>query len=230
MTEYNLTAQQRELLKTIVDQLKSGKGQEPLIPVVTNSGGHIIGFQENFGQNLLGDLEVLNEADLLGSRYNSGGDKIFTVKQSAYDAVKNKFVISETQVPTQVNIGAIIRDMNGGNIQAVGFSNNSELNQLVNDSDLLDKKLDELSEQLVDVVKSELSPKELMRYLQTIEELKEEIKSQTPSPSFLQKIFSSISFLGDLEGTISLATRVLPYIYQFMLIASQKLSGGANNS
>ncbi len=135
-------------------------------------------------------------------------------------------MIPESQIPTQVNIGAIIRDMSGGNVQAVGLSNNSELNQLVNDSDLLHKKLDELTEQLVDVVKSELSSKELMAYLQTIEKLKKEIKSEKPSPSVLQKLFASISFLGDVESTISLATRVLPYLYPFLLIASQKLAGG----
>ncbi len=226
MTEYNLTSRQRELLKTIVEQMESGKGHEPLIPVVTHSGGSIIGIQGDFGQNLLGDLEVLSEADLLGSRINSRGNKIYTVKKSAYDAVKNEFVIPESQVSSQVNIGAIIRDMSGGNLQAVGFSSNSELNQLVNDSDLLKKKLDELSEQLVDVVKSELSSKELMVYLQTIEELKKEIKSQKPSQSILQKIFARISFFGDIEGTISLVTRVLPYLYQFMLITSQKILGG----
>jgi len=226
MAEYNLTPQQRELLKTIVEQMKSGKAEEPLIPMVSSSGSSIIGIQGSFGRNLLGDLEVLSEADLLGFRYSSKGNKIYTVKQSAYNAVENNFVIPENQVPTQVNIGAIIRDMSGGNVQAVGFSNNSELNQLVNDSELLHKKLDELTEQLVDVVKSELPSKELMAYIQTIEELKKEIESEKPSPSVLQKLFASISFLGDIESTISLVTRVLPYVYPFLLIASQKLAGG----
>jgi len=226
MAEYNLTSQQKELLKTIVEQMKSGRAQEPLIPVSSHSGSSIIGIQGNFGRNLLGDLEVLGEADLLGFRYNSKGDKIYTVKQSAYNAVENNFVIPESQVPTQVNIGAIIREMSGGNVQAVGLSNNSELNQLVNDSDLLHKKLNELTEQLVDVVKSELSSKKLMEYLQSIEELKKEIELEKPSPSVLQKLFASISFLGDVESTISLVTRVLPYVYPFLLIASQKLAGG----
>ncbi len=226
MAEYNLTSQQKELLKTIVEQMKSGKAQEPLIPVISHSGSSIIGIQGNFGRNLLGDLEVLSESDLLGFRYNSSGNKIYTVKQSAYDAVENNFVIPESQVPTQINIGAIIRDMSGGNVQAVGLSNNSELNQLVNDTDLLHEKLNELTEQLVDVVKSELSSKKLMEYLQSIEELKKEIESEKPSPSVLQKLFASISFLGDVESTISLATRVLPYVYPFLLIASQKLAGG----
>lgn len=226
MTEYNLTPRQRELLKTIVEQMKSGKAQEPLIPIISNSGSTLMGIQGNFGRNLIGDLEALCKVDLLGFHHNSRGTKVYTVKQSAYDAIENNFVIPENQVPTQVNIGAIIRDMSGGNVQAVGFSNNSELSQLVNDTDLLHKKLDELTEQLVDVVKSELPSKELMAYIQTIEELKKEIASEKPSPSVLQKLFASISFLGDVESAISLVTRVFPYVYPFLLIASQKLASG----
>jgi hypothetical protein len=226
MAEYNLTSKQKQLLKTITEFVKAGKAKEPLIAIVSNDGGVIIGITEKFDRNLLGDLEILCDVDLLGFRYNSKGNKIYTVKQSGYDAVENNFVVPESQLPTQINIGAIIRDMNGGNVQAVGLSNYSELNQLVNDSDLLHKKLDELTEQLVNVVKSELPSKELMTYIQNLEVLKKEIESEKPSPSVLQRLFASISFLGDVESTISLVTRVLPYVYPFLLIASQKLAGG----
>ncbi len=226
MAEYNLTSKQKQLLKTIIDAVESGQAKEPLIPVISMVGSSIIGVPGDFDHNLIGDLEILSEADLLGSRLNNKGNKIYTVKQSAYNAIGNDFLIPENQVPTQVNIGAIIRDMSGGSVQAVGFSNNSELNQLINDADLLRKKLDELTEQLLDVVKSELSSKDLLAYIQKIEELKKEIESEKPSPSVLQKLFASISFLGDVESTISLITRVLPYIYPFLLIASQKLAGG----
>jgi len=225
MAEHNLTPKQKQILKTITESVKAGKAKEPLIAVVAGGEGIIMGITEKFDRNLLGDLEILCEADLLGVRYNNG-NKTYTVKQSGYDAVENSFVIPESQLPAQINIGAIIRDMNGGNIQAVGLSNSSELNQLVNDTDLLRKKLDELTEQLVDVVKSELSSKELMMYIQNLEELKKEIESEKPSSSVLQRLFASISFLGDVESTISLVTRVLPYVYPFLLIASQKLAGG----
>jgi hypothetical protein len=226
MAEYNLTPQQKDLLITIVEQKKSGVAREPLIPVITGRESSLIGINGSFDRNLLGDLEVLSEADLLSFRFNGSGTKIFTVKQSAFNAVENNFIIPESQTPTQVNIGAIIREMSGGNVQAVGISTNSEINQLVNDSDLLHKKLDEITEQLIEVVKSELSSKNLIGYLQSVEELKKEIESEKPSPSVLHKLFASISFLGDVESTISLATRVLPYVYPFLLIATQKLAGG----
>lgn len=226
MAEYNLTPGQKDLLRTIVEQKKSGVAREPLIPVIASGGSSLIGIKGDFDRNLLGDLEVLSEADLLSYRFNSSGDKIFTVKQSAINAVENNFIIPESLTPTQVNIGAIIREMSGGNVQAVGISNNSEISQLVNDSELLHQKLDELTEQLVEVVKSELSSKKLIEYIQSVEELKKQIEAEKPSPSVIQKLFASISFLGDVESTISLATRVLPYVYPFLVIASQKLTSG----
>lgn len=76
MAEYNLTPRQRELLKTIVEQVKSGKVQEPLIPVVSNSGSTLIGIKGDFGRNLLGDLKVLSEADLLGFHFTSQGKPV----------------------------------------------------------------------------------------------------------------------------------------------------------
>jgi hypothetical protein len=182
MTEYNLTSQQKELLKTIVEQVKSGKVQEPLIPVSTHGGSSIIGIKGDFGRNLLGDLEVLSEADLLGFRYNSRGNKIYTVKQSAYDAVENNFRIPAGQAATQINIGAIIRDMSGGNIQAAGLSNQSTLNQVINDPKLLQEKLDTITEQLIEVVKTELHSKELLEYIQSVDELKKQIQSERPTP------------------------------------------------
>lgn len=73
MAEYNLTTRQKGLLQIIVEQVKSGKVQEPLIPVCSSSGCSIIGIEGKFGLNLLGDLEVLSEADLLGFHFNSKG-------------------------------------------------------------------------------------------------------------------------------------------------------------
>ena len=228
MTKYNLTPQQRDLLKTIVEQMKSGQVQEPLIPVIShNSGSSIIGIKGNFGRNLLGDLEVLSEADLLGSRYSSSGNKIYTVKQSAFDAIDNDFTIPEGQASTQINIGTIIREMSGGNIQAVGLNSHSEINQIINDPQLLQEKLNTITEQLIEVVKAELPSKELIEYIKLINDLKKQIQNEKPNPSVLHNLFAGISFLGDVESTISFAARVWPYVYPLLLIAAQKISGGA---
>jgi hypothetical protein len=224
MAEYDLTLKQRQLLRTITEQLEAGTGKEPMFPVSDT----LIGIKGKFDRNLLGDLEILSEAGLLGSRFNSSGQKMYSVKQSGYDAVKNNFVVPEGSPNTQqtFNIGAIIRDVNGGTIQAVGFNSHAELTQIINDPGLLKEKVDTLADQLLDNIKSELPSKQLVSYIQSLDELKKQIKSEKPSPSILQRLFTNISFMGDIEGAISLATRVWPYVYPLLIIAAQKIGSG----
>lgn len=223
MAEYNLTPKQKQVLRILVENVKSGKAEEPLIPVCTYADCSIIGIEEKFDHNLVGDLEILGDADLLDFRYNSRGNKIYTIKQSGYDAVENNFVAPEVPAHTQINIGAIIHEMTNGNIQSVGFSSHSELQQIVNDPLLLKEKIDSLANQLLEAIKSEIQSEQLIKYIKTIEELKGQLESDKPSSSILHKIFGTLSFMGDVEGTISLATRAWPYIYPLLVIASQKI-------
>ena len=54
MAKYNLTERQKELLRAIVENIRAGKLQEPIIPVVEiGGGGYIIGIDRNFGSHPL---------------------------------------------------------------------------------------------------------------------------------------------------------------------------------
>ena len=223
MAKYNLTTRQKQILKILVESVKSGKVEEPLYLSSSLQDCEIIGIDEKFGHHILGDLDVLCEADLLTFRSNSQGDKNYTIKQSGYDAVENDFVAPETPPSAQINIGAIIHEMNNGNVQAVGFSSHSELQQIVNDPALLKEKVDVLANQLIDAIKAELPAEQLIAYMKNVEELKEQLDAKESSPSILQKIFQALSFLGDIDGTISLMTRAWPYVYPLLVIASEKI-------
>jgi len=225
MTNYNLTPRQKEVLRRLVECVKSGQANEPLIVVCTFQDCEVIGVG-TFNHSLSGDMEILCDADLLGFRYNSSGDKIFTIKQSGYDAVENNFVAPKLPSSAQINIGAIIHEMNNGNIQAVGFSSHSELQLTVNDPVILKEKVDSLSNELLNAIKTELSPEKLIAYKNRLDELKQQLVAEKTSPSILEKIFRVLSFTGDIEGTISLMMRVWPYVYPLLVIASEKLKAG----
>jgi hypothetical protein len=96
MKEYNLTARQKQLLTIIVENINKGKDIEPLVPSITLQDSQIIGIDHKFDHTLMGDLDVLCEADLLSVAYTSRGDKVYTVKQSGYDAVSNNFEALES--------------------------------------------------------------------------------------------------------------------------------------
>jgi hypothetical protein len=224
MANYNLTTRQKEVLCRFVKAVKSG-AQEPLIVICTFQDCDVIGVG-TFDHSLPGDLEILCEADLLGLRYNSSGDKVYTVKQSGYDAVENNFVAPELVPSAQINIGAIIHEMNNGNVQAVGFSSHSELQQTVNDPAILKEKIDDLANELLDAIKTELPAEQLIAYIKSLEELKQQLVAEKSSPPILERLFRALSFTGDVEGSISLMTRVWPYVYPLLIIASERLKAG----
>ena len=223
MAEYNLTQKQKRILQVLVENVRSGAVEEPILTICSLTECSIIGIEEEFDYNLVGDLEALCEADLLSYRYSTKGEKLYTIKQSGYIAVENSFVVPEIPAQTQINIGAIIHEVKDGNIQAVGFSSRSELQQIVNDPRLLKENVENLANQLLGAIKSELPSEQLISYINSIEELKEQLESEKPSFSRLQKIFNTLSLMGDIEGTISLVARVWPYVYPLLLIASQRI-------
>lgn len=222
MVKYNLTSRQKEVLRRLVEGVQSGQATEPLIPMISLQDCEISGIG-TFDHSLLGDLDALCETDLLTFRYNSRGEKIFTIRQSGYDAVENNFIAPDLPPSTQINIGAIVHEMSNGNIQAVGFSSHSELQQIVNDTGLLKEKVDHLTNQLLDAIKTELPADKLVAYIQSIEELKQQLSTEKTSPSILDRLFHTLSFMGDIEGTISLMARVWPYVYPLLVIASEKI-------
>ena len=225
MANYNLTPRQKEVLRRLVEAVKSGQAQEPLIVACSIQDCEVIGVG-TFDHSLSGDLDILCDADLLGFRYNNRDNKIYTIKQSGYDAVENNFVAPELPPSAQINIGAIIHEMNNGNIQAVGFSSHSELRQTVNDPAILKEKIDGLANELLDAIKTELSAEKLIPYIKSLDELKEQLVAEKSSPSILKRLFRVLSFTSDVEGTISLMTRAWPYVYPLLVIASERLKAG----
>ena len=223
MANYNLTSRQKEVLQRLVEGVKSGQAREPLIPVITMGDSTIIGIKGTFNHSLQGDLDVLCEADLLTYSLNRQGERFYTIKQTGYDAIENNFIAPVLSPSTQINIGAIIHEINNGNVQAVGFSSHSELQQTVSDSVLLEEKINNLANDLLEAIKTELSVDTLINYIKDVGELKQQLVSEKPSPSILEKLFRTLSFTGDIEGTISLMTRVWPYVYPLLVIAVEKL-------
>ena len=183
----------------------------------------IIGIDEEFGLSLLGDLDALCDVDLMRCQYTNAGDKNYAVKQAGYEAIKNDFTLPEEPATTHFNIGAIVHEMSGGNLQAIGFSDKSEVKQIVNDPQLLSEHVNSLTNQLLEVIKADLSADKLIAYVEATEGLKKEIASEKPSPTKMQHLFNSLAFMGDIEGTISLAARVWPYVYPLLVIAAEKL-------
>lgn len=122
-------------------------------------------------------------------------------------------------VPPPQIVGAIIHEMHGGNIQAIGQAHQSEINQLVSDPEALAEALDAILTKLLEAVKSEMPAAQLFAYMQQAEELKAALKSDTPQPAVIKRLLGTLAFLGDVEGTVGLVTRAWPLIGSLVPIA-----------
>jgi hypothetical protein len=122
VSDYNLTENQKELLRILVEQVRKG-AEEPIL-VCSTFGGDTIVFRS--GENLegkgdvTGDLGALCESGLMSFRWSNQGNELYSIKQTGYEAVDNDFQAPSEPIGTQVSIGAIIQGMIGGNVKAIG--------------------------------------------------------------------------------------------------------------
>ena len=233
MNGYNLTDGQKELLRKLVKHKRAGELYEPILPH-SELGEEAGTFREyihlrgkpplEHRGDLVGDLDALCDADLMGFRWSKKGDKLYSIKQAGYDAVDSNFEVPSPYAGAQYNIGAIVQSMSGGSIQAVGLADNAEISQVVNDPALLRAQVETLAEKLLDEVKAALAGKDLIEYAQAIQDFKEELLAEEPNPSLLKRLTITLALLGDIEGTIGLMIRVWPYLYPLLLIAAEKLA------
>jgi hypothetical protein len=224
MASYNLTDEQKQLLQQAVKAIKQDGQENSFYVSIDIQGADIIGINQRFSHSLEDNLLALAQSDLINLRQTGEYTLKFSIKQSGFDAVEGGFIQSLPTTGTNLSIGAIIYGgISGGSVQAVGFASHSEIEQIVNDPALLNSKIDEYLDNLIEAIKDDLSRKNLTEYLTATEKLKEQIHFENPDSSFLKRILQTLTFLGDIEGTISLTAKVWPYIYPLIVIASELL-------
>lgn len=223
MSQYDLTENQKELLRAIVASDDAGKTVEKGLLVINHGGGEYVLWGPKITLNSLSDLEALCDEGLLENISSSSTPK-YRIKNAARNAIVSNFNRPLEQLSSSITIGAIINSVNGGNIQAIGHSDNSEISQIVNDPMLVQSYLDEIAEKLLSEVKAELSVREYAKYQAAVESLKQQLSVEKPSEPAVKKIIQSISFLGDIEGSIGLMLRVWSLIQPFVTIVALKLT------
>jgi len=145
--------------------------------------------------------------------------RVLQVKAYYETAQEHEVRLAQVEPPRTQYVGAIIHAMHGGNVQAIGHANQSEINQLINDPGALAAALDDILTQVIDAVRADLPAPQLIAYMQQAEELKGALKSDKPQPAVLKRLLSTLAFLGDVEGTAGLVVRVWPLIGSLMPIA-----------
>jgi hypothetical protein len=226
MNTYNLTESQKELLRTIVKSDDEGELVEKGIVLIMLGNDQYMLWGCKLTLDSLTDLEALCDEDLLDSVIGGSSPK-YRIKNSARVAIANDFRKPFDQSESRLSIGAIIGSVSGGNIQAIGNAINSEISQTINDPQLFHPYLEQIAEKLLNEVKAELSVKEYAKYQEAVESLKQQLTEEKPALSKVKKIIQSISFLGDIEGSVELMLRVWSLVQPFVTIVALKLANAA---
>ena len=217
----NLTIDQKEILRKIVSYRLSGQLSEPIILAECMRGSEIIGIPGEFDPSLRGHMDILCDEDFLGFRINSNGRRIYTIKQRAYNAVNNDFKEDDEKFRSQINVGAYIHEMYDGNIQAIGLNNAQTIQETVKNKELLLESLSEIEGRLINSIQDELDRESFEVYKRNIEEIKTQLLDSNTDKRKANNILTTLSFLGDVEGTVGLIARVWPILYPLILIIAE---------
>jgi hypothetical protein len=240
---YNLTDKQKDLLRWMVQQVRAGNLPEEFYVVWAMEGGLISGFVGKHPVITRGALDALANAGLLlcagnfetttsvsGSKTRPSTshrqremNRRCTITAKAFEAVDSDFELPPQQA-SQITIGAIVRNMSGGTVQAVGIAQDADISQIVNDPSLLRSHVEALAENLLNEVKPSLNVDELAEYAKALRDLKEELVRKQPEPPVIRRLVRTVGLLGDIEGTVGLMTRVWTLLYPLLLIAAARLT------
>ena len=231
----NLTNSQKDLIAWIVDEIRNERLPEEFRILWVMGGFELMDYKGDKGaipRFSSGMLDALENAGLLLFNKNyrsslSGGVyesfRTCTVLGEAYQAVDNDFEMPAVVPPNQMNIGAVIHSMIGGNVQAVGIAEGSELSQIVNDAEMMQAQIEVLCENLLTEVKDTLGVDDLASYANAVQEIRDHLLSETPNRTGIRRLLNTLALLGDVEGTIGLMARIWPQIYNLLVIAGIKL-------
>ncbi len=228
MTTYDLTDKQKQLIKLLVKNIKAKRISESIIPEINSEGCSIEGIDVKFERNFIWDMDALCDAELMEctySRYSSQGNRIYNITRAGYQAVANNFifVIPEELERAQADLETVPSEINIEKIQAMWFADLAEIPHILNNPHLLEKTVEALTDQLLEVIEPEISAYKLGTYKRAIRDMKRQIVADEPSLSSLQRHFNTLAFMEDTGGSISLAAKAWPYVYPLLVIANKKI-------
>jgi hypothetical protein len=206
-----------KVLKLLIDEKCKGN---------TNGEGELSGREivEALGmtqEHYLQIAQYLLEADL------AQGDGMGGLDGGIWVTSKGIEFYEQQRTVHTVQIGAVFQGpVHGAPIQAVANAGHSSVQQIVDgvQADEVRQALIGVIEDMVRKVQEELSAEQLATYIQVAHHFQQEVAKEKPDGARLQHALSTLSFLGDLEGTIQLAERIAPYMPMVTTLLARLLS------
>ena len=211
--KYNLTSYQKEFLSLLINGIRNNGWGETFLDVSAGGIYKLLASPSNANiqVNSISDMDIITSNGLTIMDFTRSGTKKFTITQAAYDAVDNDFLILDEL--TQPAIGVqVVGNVSGGNVQGIGYADNSQIQQIVDDPEKLKGEIEKLTTELLQSIKKDISSNHLKDYKKITEELKAEFQKEKYEENKFRKIIGSLSFINDTAASFQLILKVMPYI------------------
>lgn len=221
MALYNLTNRQKDVLKKLVDGVENQGWGDTFLDASTHGGGMLIAFpgNQNIPIDRMDDMNVIASTGLMNKEISPRGTSRYIMTQAAYDAIERDFVIPE-ELGVKQNIGVLIYGNVAGPIQGVGYADEANVKQIVNDPENLRLELEKITSLLIDEVKDHLSGSQIVQYSKLVDELKKTFQDKKPNKSKVRNLIGALSLINDTSSTIDLIRKTLPYLGLLLQLAA----------
>lgn len=225
MTKYNLTADQQNLLTTLVRLTNEGKLKDPIVPIPVRKGKsgsleyvlHLRG-EDSFHFQNIGDLDVFCNLGFMTFRWNRQGiGKLFSLTRAAATVVENEFEQPFSPPGPKFRPDLIVKAMSG-NLDPIqpGFLS-PDIGQITADPLLLHTTVEALIYSLIEEVRPFLRAPQLVAYSKAVNDFREAIYNGRIAPKELQ---TYAHHLAGLDQEFPLLLNVWPYLYPLLLIGN----------
>lgn len=223
MATYNLTQRQKDLLKLLVEGIRTKEWSNTFMDMSSLSDYMLIPMQG--GDNIeiadIHDMDAIENTGLIFAQFGSKGTKRYTITQAAYDAVDQDFQVPDYSDSQVQYIGVQVQGNVGGSVQGIGYADHAAVEQIINDPEALKTEVEKITSALLDAVKADLHGGKLVEYVNNIESLKAALEDREHGKGMFQRLISALSFVNDTASSFELMAKAWPYLSVLLQLAAQ---------
>jgi hypothetical protein len=227
MKRYKLNAEQKALLRRLLQLLELGKLKEPITPVPGNNPTHFSIYlrgDKSFQFKRISDLDALCDAGLLTYRWNrQGTGKLYYLTVEAYAAVASNFDLPKTAVLPDIDLVELMRVMSGGAVEADELGTHLELFSVAHDPLERHTTVYTLVDHLLAFAQAELEWELFMPYQKQVRALQELLLGEEVDNGRLHIFAHHLAFPPTLTQRLDFSLRAWVYLYPLLLIGSARL-------
>lgn len=232
---YKLNAQQKELLRILLNLVETGKLKEPITPLPSAANPtHFTIYlkgEQSFRFKRLSDLDALTDAGLVRFSWNRmGTSKLYFLTKKAKTAVSTNFGLPPTTIDHDVDLVELVQAMSGGRVRMEEWGAQLDLAQAALDPVTRHTTIQNLIDRLRRFARFEMSWDEFVGYDRQINALRSLLLSENIDHGRLQLLAQTLAFPKTAVVNSAFTLKAWIYLYPLLLIGTTRLDSKTNVS